>query len=127
MLRATPRHGTQRRLSALSIAILALSLERFARRARDEWHRLLAGLASGTPRRRPHDDASAHSNAARLVAPRVPPVRERRHPRPRISQWRAIRYWGVPRPTVDGLIAAALTGRYFNRHIRNRFPYERLA
>ncbi|MPZ20563.1 MAG: hypothetical protein GEV06_22005 [Luteitalea sp.] len=49
VVRGAPRPGTQRRLSALSIAILALSLARFGRRARDELHRLLTALARGTP------------------------------------------------------------------------------
>ena len=37
------------------------------------------------------------------------------------------RYFAVPRPVVDGLIAAASKGAYFNTHIRNRFRYQRLA
>jgi hypothetical protein len=49
VLRATPRHGTRRRLSALSIGILALSLGRFSDRARQELNRLLAALARGAP------------------------------------------------------------------------------
>jgi hypothetical protein len=49
VLRSTPRHGTRRRLSALSIGILALSLRRFANLARDELARLLAGFERGRP------------------------------------------------------------------------------
>jgi hypothetical protein len=47
VLRSTPRHGTRRRLGALSIGILALSLGRFGARARDELDRILAALADG--------------------------------------------------------------------------------
>jgi hypothetical protein len=49
VLRSTPRHGTRRRLSALSIGILALSLRRFVNLARDELAQLLAGLERGVP------------------------------------------------------------------------------
>ncbi len=49
VLRSTPRHGTRRRLSALSIGILALSLRRFVNLARDELARLLAGFERGRP------------------------------------------------------------------------------
>jgi len=37
------------------------------------------------------------------------------------------RYFAVPRPVVDGLIAAESKGTYFNTHVRNRFRYQRLA
>ncbi len=37
------------------------------------------------------------------------------------------RYFGVPRLVFDQLIAAQSKGAYFNRTIRNRFPYRRLA
>ena len=47
VLRATPRHGTRRRRSALSIGILALSLPRFVNLARDELERLLTGFECG--------------------------------------------------------------------------------
>ena len=47
VVRSTPRHGTRRRLSALSIGILALSLRRFAKLARDELKRLLVGFECG--------------------------------------------------------------------------------
>jgi hypothetical protein len=49
VLRSTPRHGTRRRLGALTIGILALSLTRFLARARDELDRILAGFTAGTP------------------------------------------------------------------------------
>jgi DDE family transposase len=49
VLRSTPRHGTRRRLGALSIGILALSLGRFVARARDELDRMLAAFAAGVP------------------------------------------------------------------------------
>jgi hypothetical protein len=37
------------------------------------------------------------------------------------------RYFAVPHAVVDELIAAESKGAYFNQHIRNRFPYQRLA
>jgi hypothetical protein len=49
ILRRTPRHGTRRRLSALSVGILLLSLARFAALATRTLTRLLAALARGTP------------------------------------------------------------------------------
>jgi hypothetical protein len=49
ILRTTPRHGTRRRLSALSVGILLLSLTRFAALAARTLTRLLAALARGTP------------------------------------------------------------------------------
>ena len=49
VLRSTPRHGTRRRLGALAIGILALSLGRFVARARDELDRILAAFAAGVP------------------------------------------------------------------------------
>ena len=49
VLRSKPRHGTRRRLGALSIGILALSLGRFASLARDELDRLLAAFERGVP------------------------------------------------------------------------------
>jgi len=49
VLRSTPRHGTRRRLSALSIGILALSLGRFADIVGRELERLLAALEHGVP------------------------------------------------------------------------------
>ena len=47
VLRSQPRHGTKRRLSALSIGILALSLARFADLVRAELGRILASLQRG--------------------------------------------------------------------------------
>ena len=49
VLRSQPRHGTRRRLSALSIGILALSLGRFAELATHELNRLLAVFERGEP------------------------------------------------------------------------------
>jgi hypothetical protein len=49
VLRSTPRHGTRHRLSALSIAILALSLGRFQRLAQLELERILTALGRGSP------------------------------------------------------------------------------
>jgi hypothetical protein len=49
VLRSTPRHGTRRRLSALSVGILLLSLTRFARLAARALTRLLVALARGIP------------------------------------------------------------------------------
>jgi hypothetical protein len=37
------------------------------------------------------------------------------------------RYFTVPHAVFLGLIAAESKGAYFNRNIRNRFPYYRLA
>ena len=39
---------------------------------------------------------------------------------------RIYRYFAVPPPVVEGLIAATSKGVYFNRHIRNCFRYQRL-
>lgn len=36
-------------------------------------------------------------------------------------------YFAVPAPVVEGLLAAPSKGAYFNRHIRDHFPYHRLA
>jgi hypothetical protein len=36
------------------------------------------------------------------------------------------RYSAVPEAVVEGFIAAESKGTYFNRHVRNRFPYQRL-
>ena len=35
-------------------------------------------------------------------------------------------YFAVPHAVVQGLIAAESKGAYFNRHVRNRFRYQRL-
>jgi KTSC domain/Transposase DDE domain len=37
------------------------------------------------------------------------------------------RYFAVPQAVVEGLIAAESKGAYFNRNVRSRFPYHRLA
>jgi len=37
------------------------------------------------------------------------------------------RYFAVPEAVFQGLIAAESKGAYFNRNLRNRFPYQRLA
>ena len=37
------------------------------------------------------------------------------------------RYFAVPPAVFHGLIAAESKGAYFNRHVRNRFRYQRLA
>lgn len=47
ILRTTPRHGTRRRLSALFIGILALSLGRFAHLARQELDHYLTAFRQG--------------------------------------------------------------------------------
>jgi hypothetical protein len=49
VLRSQPRHGTRRRLSALSIGILALSLARFADLVGRELDRILAAFQRGLP------------------------------------------------------------------------------
>jgi Transposase DDE domain len=49
VLRSTPRHGTRRRLSALSIGILALSLARFAKHVSRFLTQLLAAFVRGRP------------------------------------------------------------------------------
>jgi KTSC domain len=36
------------------------------------------------------------------------------------------RYIGVPEPVYQGLLSAESKGRYFNQHIRNRFPYTKI-
>ena len=48
VLRCSPRHGTRRRLSALSIGILLISLTRFAALARQTLSDLLRALGAGT-------------------------------------------------------------------------------
>jgi len=37
------------------------------------------------------------------------------------------RYFAVPRPVFEELIAAESKGTYFNRHVRDSFRYQRLA
>jgi hypothetical protein len=74
ILRATPRHGTRRRLSALSVGILLLSLARFA---------ALAARARGRPPPSPSARRKPHGRSCRLEAlgvkacPGQPPVGER--------------------------------------------------
>jgi len=36
------------------------------------------------------------------------------------------RYFTVPRAIAEGLQVAASKGAYFNRHIKDRFPHQRL-
>ena len=49
VLRSSPRHGTRRRLGALVVGILALSLARFASLAHRELCRLLVAFERGSP------------------------------------------------------------------------------
>ena len=44
----------------------------------------------------------------------------------RLRNGATYRYFTVPRHVADGLAAAASKGAYFNRHIKGRFPYQRL-
>lgn len=37
------------------------------------------------------------------------------------------RYFAVPQAVVAEFIAAESKGAYFNRHVRDRFPYQRLS
>jgi lysyl-tRNA synthetase class 2 len=37
------------------------------------------------------------------------------------------RYFAVPQTVVEGFIAAESKGAYFNRHVRDHFPYQRLS
>ncbi len=37
------------------------------------------------------------------------------------------RYFAVPPAVFEALLAADSKGAYFNRHIRDRFPYQRLS
>lgn len=37
----------------------------------------------------------------------------------------AYRYFAVPQALVEAFIAAESKGAYFNRHVRDRFPYQR--
>ena len=45
----------------------------------------------------------------------------------KFSSGRLYRYRGVPEPEFDALIQANSVGRYYNRHIRDAFPYEELS
>ena len=44
-----------------------------------------------------------------------------------LHQGAVYRYFTVPRTVVEALLAAASKGAYFNRHIRNGFPYQRVS
>jgi hypothetical protein len=37
------------------------------------------------------------------------------------------RYFAVPQSVFEALLAAESKGAFFNRNVRNRFPYQRLA
>ena len=37
------------------------------------------------------------------------------------------RYFHVPAPSFEALLQAPSIGRYFNSHIRNRFPFQNLS
>jgi hypothetical protein len=45
----------------------------------------------------------------------------------RLHRGSAYRYFMVPRTVFEDLLAAASTGTYFNRHIRDGFPYQRVS
>jgi hypothetical protein len=47
--------------------------------------------------------------------------------RPPFHGGAAYRYFAVPRAVLHGLLAADSKGAYFNRHIRNRYSYQRVA
>ena len=40
---------------------------------------------------------------------------------------RVYRYFAVPKAEAEALRAAGSQGRYFNAHIRDRYPYEEIA
>ncbi len=44
----------------------------------------------------------------------------------RFTSGSVYRYFGVSRRVYAELLAASSKGAYFNRHIRDRFPYARL-
>lgn len=44
----------------------------------------------------------------------------------RFRNGRTYEYYGVPEQLYTGLIAADSKGRFFNAHIRNRFPYQQI-
>jgi hypothetical protein len=44
-----------------------------------------------------------------------------------LHQGAVYRYFTVPRTVVEALLAAASKGAYFNRHIRDGFPYQRVS
>jgi hypothetical protein len=45
----------------------------------------------------------------------------------RLHRGVAYRYFMVPRTVFEDLRAAASAGTYFNRHIRDGFPYQRVS
>ena len=45
----------------------------------------------------------------------------------RLHSGAVYRYFTVPRTTLEAFLAATSKGTYFNRHIRDRFPYQRVA
>lgn len=45
----------------------------------------------------------------------------------RLHRGVAYRYFTVPRTVFEALLAAASKGAYFNRHIRDGFPYQRVS
>jgi hypothetical protein len=44
----------------------------------------------------------------------------------RLHSGAVYRYFTVPRTTLDAFLAATSKGAYFNRHIRDGFPYQRV-
>lgn len=45
----------------------------------------------------------------------------------RLHSGAVYRYFTVPRTTLEAFLAATSKGTYFNRHIRDSFPYQRVA
>jgi hypothetical protein len=45
----------------------------------------------------------------------------------RLHSGAVYRYFTVPRTILEEFLAAASKGAYFNRHIRNGFPYQRVS
>lgn len=45
----------------------------------------------------------------------------------RLHQGAVYRYFTVPRTVFEALLAAPSKGAYFNRHIRDGFPYQRMS
>ena len=45
----------------------------------------------------------------------------------RLRRGAVYRYFTVPRPVFEELLAARSKGAYFNRHIRDGFPYQRVS
>ena len=45
----------------------------------------------------------------------------------RLQSGVAYRYFTVPRTVFEDLLASASKGAYFNRHIRDGFPYQRVS